>query len=131
MPNNRFARAMTLLSPVLLAACAATTPPARDFPPGARVPSVAELTTLFRGKTTTTESSTAGTIRADYAADSNQLKIFSRGRADTGIWRADESGKVCFEFKTFQSTCNDVRMVGQEVYIRRANGEVVPVTLSR
>ncbi|MEZ5607032.1 MAG: DUF995 domain-containing protein [Burkholderiaceae bacterium] len=120
-----------LASAAVLAGCASGPPPARDFPPGARVPSVAELTTLFRGKTTTTESSTAGTIRVDYAADSNQLKILTRGRADTGTWRADENGKVCFEFKTFQSTCNDIRMVGQEVYIRRANGEVTSVMISR
>ena len=128
---NCFVRAAALATPLLLAACAATAPPARDFPAGARVPTAAELTALLRGKTTTTQSANAGTIRADYAADSNRLKIFARGRADTGTWRADDSGRLCFEFKTFRAACNDVRLVGPDVYIRREGGEVVPVTFAR
>ena len=67
----------------------------------------------------------------DYAADSNNLKVFVAGRSDTGTWRAEEGGRVCFEFKVFTSACNDIRLVGQDVYARRANGDVVPVTVSR
>ena len=112
-------------------ACAASAPPAKDFPAGARAPSAAELATLLRGKSTNAPLSNGGTIRVDYAADSNNLKVFVAGRSDTGTWRAEEGGRVCFEFKVFTSACNDIRLVGQDVYARRANGDVVPVTVSR
>ena len=128
---NTATRLSILLSPLLLAACAASAPPAKDFPAGARAPSAAELATLLRGESTNAPLSNGGTIRVDYAADSNNLKVFVAGRSDTGTWRAEEGGRVCFEFKVFPSACNDIRLVGQEVYSRRANGDVVPVTVSR
>ena len=128
---NTATRLSILLSPLLLAACAASAPPAKDFPAGARAPSAAELATLLRGKSTNAPRANGGTIRVDYAADSNNLKVFVAGRSDTGTWRAEEGGRVCFEFKVFTSACNDIRLVGQDVYARRANGDVVPVTVSR
>ena len=33
--------------------------------------------------------------------------------------------------QVFPSACNDIRLVGQDIYTRRANGDVVPVTVSR
>ena len=128
---NTATRLSILLSPLLLTACAASAPPAKDFPAGARAPSAAELATLLRGKSTNAPLSNGGTIRVDYAADSNNLKVFVAGRSDTGTWRAEEGGRVCFEFKVFTSACNDIRLVGQDVYARRANGDVVPMTVSR
>ena len=128
---NTATRLSILLSPLLLAACAASAPPTKDFPAGARAPSAAELATLLRGKSTNAPLSNGGTIRVDYAADSNNLKVFAAGRSDTGTWRAEEGGRVCFEFKVFTSACNDIRLVGQDVYARRANGDVVPMTVSR
>lgn len=128
---NTATRLSILLSPLLLAACAASAPPAKDFPAGARAPSAAELATLLRGKSTNAPLSSGGTIRVDYAADSNNLKVFAAGRSDTGTWRAEEGGRVCFEFKVFTSACNDIRLLGQDIYTRRANGDVVSVTVSR
>ncbi|HMN58669.1 MAG TPA: DUF995 domain-containing protein, partial [Ottowia sp.] len=121
---NTATRLSILLSPLLLAACAASAPPAKEFPAGARAPSVAELTTLLRGKTTNAPLSSGGIVRVDYAADSNNLRIFAAGRADTGTWRAEEGGRVCLEFKVFTSACNDIRLVGQDMYAKRANGDV-------
>ena len=70
------------------------------------------------------------TVRADYAAEGNHLTIYAAGRSDTGTWRA-EDGRVCFEFKVFRSACNDIRLAGQDLYAKRANGDVVPVTVGR
>ena len=77
---NTATRLSLLLSPLLLAAGAASAPPAKDFPAGARAPSAAELATLLRGKSTNAPLSNGGTIRVDYAADSNNLKVFVAGR---------------------------------------------------
>lgn len=119
-----------LLPPLLLTACAATAPPARDFPAGVRTPSAAELAALLRGKSTRTPMPDGSTVRADYAAEGNHLTIYAAGRSDTGTWLA-EDGRVCFEFKVFRSACNDIRLAGQDIYAKRANGDVVPVTVGR
>ncbi len=128
---NTIALLFVALSPVLLAACAASAPPAKDFPDGARAPSAAELNALLRGKSASALHANGTTTQVDYAADSNKLTIYFGGRADTGTWRAEDGGTVCYEFKVFNSTCSTIRLVGQDVYTQRANGDVVRVKLSR
>ncbi|MFT3779936.1 MAG: DUF995 domain-containing protein [Ottowia sp.] len=127
---NTIPRLSLLLSPLLIAACAATAPPAKEFPAGARAPSAAELTTLLRGKSTNAPMPNGGTIRVDYAADSNALTAYIAGRTDSGTWRV-EDGRICYELKTWPSACNEARLVGQDLYTKRANGDVVPVTVGR
>jgi len=124
---NTLARLSILLSPLLLAACAATTPPPKDFPAGARTPSAAELTTLLRGKSFDAVASNGSTYRTQYAANANGVTVFFSGRSDNGTWRAEE-GRVCYTFETIPSTCSDYRLVGQDLYMKRANGEVVQTT---
>ncbi|HMN20385.1 MAG TPA: hypothetical protein PKA16_03230 [Ottowia sp.] len=123
-------RLSLLLSPLLIAACAATAPPATEFPVGARTPSAAELTTLLRGKTASTPLPNGGTVRVDFAADSNQVTAYVGGRSDTGTWRA-EDGRACYDWKVFNSGCGEMRLVGQSLYVKRSNGDVVPVTIAR
>lgn len=121
---NTITRFSLLLSPLLIAACAATAPPAKEFPTGARAPSAAELTTLLRGKSLTFVAGNGSTVRTDFAATGNGLTAFFSGRSDTGTWRT-EDGRVCFEFKVIPSACNDARLVGPDLYLKRSNGEVV------
>ena len=44
--------------------------------------------------------------------------------ARSGTWRA-EDGRVCYQFKTIPSACNDLRVAGKDVYLKRSNGQVV------
>jgi hypothetical protein len=127
---NTITRLSLLLSPLLIVACAATALPAREFPPGARAPSAAELGALLRGKTTSTPTPD-GIVRAEYAAQAHSLEVYAAGRSDTGTWRVEDGGKICFELKTFSSSCGEIRLVGQDIYMRRASGEVVQVTVLR
>ncbi len=124
---NTLTRLSILLSPLLLAACAATAPPPKDFPAGARTPSAAELTTLLRGKSFDAVASNGSSYRTQYAGDANGVIVFFSGRSDSGTWRA-EDGRACYTFKTIPSTCSDYRLVGQDLYLKRANGDVVRVT---
>ncbi|WP_225783284.1 hypothetical protein [Xenophilus sp. Marseille-Q4582] len=117
---------ITLL-PLLLAGCAATAPPARDFPAGVRAPSASELAGLLRGKSFTFTAGNGVAVRTDYAAEADGVTAYFSGRSDRGTWRT-EDGKVCFQFKVIPSVCNDVRLAGPDMYLRRANGEVVRVT---
>lgn len=127
---NTITRLSLLLSPLLIAACAATAPPATEFPAGARAPTATELTTLLRGKTTHAPLPNGGTARVDHAADSNRVTAYAGGRSDTGTWHA-EDGRICYEWKVFNSSCSEIRLVGEDLYVKRANGGVVPVTIAR
>lgn len=120
---NIVPRLSLLLSPLLLAACAATAPVPQDFPAGARAPSAAELTALLRGKTFDVVDANGSTIRTQYAADAHGVVIWFSGRSDSGTWRT-EDGRVCHEFKQFPSTCSDYRLVGQDLYLKRGSGTV-------
>jgi len=120
---NIIPRLSFLLSPLLLAACAATTPVPQDFPAGAHAPSAAELTALLRGKTFDVVDATGSTIRTQYAADANGVVIWFSGRSDSGTWRA-EDGRVCHEFKQIPLSCSDYRLVGQDLYLKRGSGTV-------
>ncbi|CAM5785118.1 MAG: hypothetical protein J0I00_18390 [Burkholderiales bacterium] len=116
-----------LLSVVaVLAGCAAGPPPAADFPPGARIPATGEITSLLRGKSFTLANPNGSTTRVDHAADaSSGIVVYFGGRSDSGTWRA-EDGRVCYQFKTIPSACNDVRMVGANIYFKRgSSGQVV------
>ena len=118
-----------VLTPLLIAACAATAPPSTEFPPGARAPSAAEVMTLLRGKSTQVTLANGTMVRADYAANTNDVKAYANGRSDSGTWRA-EDGRVCHEFKVFNSSCSEIRLVGQNLYLKRFTGEVVRLTIA-
>ena len=104
---------------VLATACASGPPPATEFPAGAKAPSAAEVTNLLRGK-----SFVAGGVRTDYAKEGNGATVYISGQSDAGTWRT-EDGRVCYELKTVPSACNDMRLAGKDIYIKRDNGQVV------
>ena len=107
----------------LVAGCASGPPPTAEFPAGAKTPSAAEITAALRGKSFTVPSA-GSTIRTDYAGEGNSVATFAAGHSDTGTWRA-EDGRICYTMNRFPSACNDVRLVGNDIFAKRANGEVV------
>lgn len=110
----------------LLAACASGPPPASEFPAGAKAPSAAEVTALLKGKSF--DLSGPGGVRTDYAKEGNAITVYFSGRSDVGTWRA-EDGRVCMEnFRAIQGACNDVRMIGSDIYVKRSNGQVVKLS---
>ena len=115
----------SLIGAALLAGCASAPPPQADFPPGARAPAAAEATSLLRGKSFTLANPNGSSTRVDHAGDaSGGVAIYFAGRSDSGTWRA-EDGRVCYQFKTIPSACNDLRVAGKDVYLKRSNGQVV------
>lgn len=114
---------MPLALAALLAACASGPPPATDFPAGAKAPSAAEIVALVRGKSFTIGGTNP--TRVDYAKEGNGSTIHFGSRTDSGTWRT-EDGRMCYDnFKTFKPLCNDLRVVGNAIYVKRANGQVV------
>ena len=116
----------SLIGAALLAGCASAPPPQADFPPGARAPAAAEATSLLRGKSFTLANPNGSSTRVDHAGDaSGGVAIYFSGRSDSGTWRT-EDGRVCLDgFRALPSVCNDVRLVGSDIYVKRANGQVV------
>ena len=110
--------------PLILATTSAL---ADEFPDGVRTPAAAEVTTLMAGKTWIMSPRRGGNLQLEHAADGGML-AFVGGKSDTGTWRS-EDGKVCYEFRVFTSACNDVRLLGEDVYFRRSSGEVVKMRL--
>ena len=130
VPMKALVRSTFLLLPVLLAACATTTPVSKDFPAGARAPSAAELSAMLRGKSYHSVAANGSTVRADYAANSDGVTLNSGGLTDNGKWRV-EDGRLCLQMTNFPSSCSDIRLVGQDIYLKRANGDVVRATVAR
>ena len=60
---------------------------------------------------------------AGYGAAGNDITVYFSGRSDKGTWRA-ENGRICYEFTTIPSACNDVRLLGDDIYLKRSNGQV-------
>ena len=109
----------------VLVGCASAPPAQTEFPPGARAPTAAEAVSLLRGKSFTLVNPNGSTTRVDHADDaSGSLVAYFGGRSDSGTWRA-EDGRVCYQFKTIPSACNDLRVAGNDVYLKRSNGQVV------
>ena len=105
---------------LLVVACASTTPPLAELPAGIRTPSATEIASLVKGKSFNLAS---GGMRSDYGAAGNDITVYFSGRCDKGTWRA-EDGRICYEFTTIPSACNDVRLLGNDLYLKRRNGQV-------
>ena len=105
---------------LLVVACASTTPPLTEFSAGIRTPSATETASLVKGKSFNLAS---GGMRSDYGAAGNDITVYFSGRSDKGTWRA-EDGRICCEFTTIPSACNDVRLLGNDLYLKRSNGQV-------
>ncbi len=116
--TTRLAAVLTVVA--WLGGCAST-PPATEFPAGARAPAAAEIGPLLKGRSFKLGS---GGVRVDYAADSDGVTVYFSGNVDHGTWRA-EDGRVCSNFKNIPSACSDLRVVGNEIYLKRSNGSVV------
>ncbi len=124
MKSPRFLLPVALAA--LLAACASGPPPASEFPAGAKAPSAAEVTALLKGKSF--DLSGPGGVRTDYAKEGNAITVYFSGRSDVGTWRA-EDGRVCMEnFRAIRGACNDVRLIGSDIYVKRSNGQVVKLS---
>ena len=112
---NRITILTGLALAAALAGCASTA--STEFAAEARKPNAAEVTSIFRGHTFTLDQT-----KVVYGP-ANEVAAFFGGRSDTGTWTA-EDGRICFSFKVIPSACNEVRMVGQDIFLKRSNGRV-------
>lgn len=104
-----------------LAGAATTT-----FPEGATVLTTAALQEAVAGKVFNVVADSGPDWRWEFKAN-GYFFINVGSLRDTGPWTAKESA-LCTEGKYIKASCNEVRQLGTNLYLKRDNGNVVPMT---
>jgi hypothetical protein len=52
------------------------------------------------------------------------INVAPSGYSDSGKWRPEDS-KICSEPQKSKASCNEVRLLGDALYLKRDNGEVI------
>ncbi|MCC9595782.1 MULTISPECIES: hypothetical protein [unclassified Rubrivivax] len=109
-----------LLAGALLAAASAVS----AFPEHASAPDAAALSRHLEGRVFQVALADGTSWRLEYKANGYFFIDTSRGFRSSGTWRA-EDGKLCGGLQGRAPACNEVRMVGDALYMQRDGGEIV------
>jgi hypothetical protein len=114
----------TLLAALLLIPAAAALAQGTAFPDDATTPSAADIQQRLTGKAFDIKLGDGSMWHVQYGDGGAFDFKSSKGFADHGNWNA-EDGKICSKGSKIPYSCNDVRMKGADLYLKRDNGEVV------
>lgn len=118
--NSRFV-SIFLFVPIV--ALAQETMPTQ-FPDTALAPNADSLREHLAGKSFNVKPFNGASWRLEYASNGYVFLNTSTGYSDKGRWRV-EDGKLCAEWTKLTSGCNEARLAGSFLLIKRHNGEVV------
>ena len=82
---------------------------------------------LIAGKAFSVKLTGGGSWRLEYKAGGYCFVNTSGGFNGKSVWRAQD-GKLCSEANGTPEVCNDVRVSGGLLYLKRINGEVIVLT---
>lgn len=119
MKTTLFALTMTLS---LIAAAQTVLP--KDFPEGATPLAAPELKERVAGKVFKVSLADGGSWRLEYRANGYFFINTSGGFNSSGQWRTEDS-KLCSQGKSIPTACNEVRLSGELMHLKRTNGEVI------
>jgi hypothetical protein len=95
------------------------------FPDGAVAATAEQLKTRLTDRVFGARMTNGDDYRFEYKSNGYFFLNTSRGFADSGKWRVEES-KVCSDMQKLGSICQDMRIVNDVLYLKRStNGEVV------
>ena len=96
------------------------------FPEDAVAPARADLQQRLAGKVFNVKLADGAGWRLEYKTNGYYFVNTSAGNNDTGQWRA-EDGKLCSKGRKSNSegSCNEARVRGNELYVKRTNGEII------
>jgi hypothetical protein len=109
-----------MLSIALFASAAAAT--AQEFPDGSTTPTATDLKQLIAGKVFSVQTS-KNTWRLQIN-DNGYFFLNVGNYSDSGPWTV-EDGKWCTKPQKSNASCNDMRLAGGSLYMKRDNGEIV------
>ena len=124
--------ASVLVLTAFQAAAQTNVPPAAPgaptaFPADATTPAASAVTELIAGRTFGVNLTGGASWRLEYKAGGYYFINTSSGFNGKGNWRAQD-GKLCSATSGAPEVCNDVRVSGGLLYIKRLNGEVIVLT---
>jgi hypothetical protein len=97
-----------------------------EFPEGAMPVEESQLKELLSGKVFTVNVASGPAWRWQF--NGNGYVFINIGSfSDGGQWRTQGS-TLCTEGRKIKASCNEMRAVGNELYLKRDNGEVVRLT---
>jgi hypothetical protein len=124
----------TVMRPWLAGPCTAialhllSVPPvaaATEFPPEAVVPTAEEVRAHLANKVFRVTRADGNHWRLQFKDNGHYFVNTVQGFADDGRWRV-EGSQLCGEPRKGPAGCSEVRMVGGQLYLKRAvNGEIV------
>jgi len=98
--------------------------PAADFAPDAKPIAADALRERLAGKVFHVALANGTSWRLQYQSGGFFYINVSSGYSDSGKWRVEDS-KLCSEPQKSKASCNDVRLVGEMIHLRRDSGEIV------
>lgn len=110
--------AISLLIPTFAFAEAAA------FPEGSTAPTASEIQQRLAGKAFDINLADGTMWHVRYGNSGDYDFKSSKGFSDHGDWKADD-GKVCSKGSKIPYSCNDVRIKGDDIFLRRDNGEII------
>lgn len=117
----KFGTMTTIAAALLLTAFSAV---AQAFPEGSLPPTAAELTQRLSGKVISVKLANGGSWRLEYKANGYMFLNAGNGASDSGEWTV-EDGKLCSKLRRFGGSCNEMRALGDALYMKRDSGEIV------
>lgn len=105
----------------------AQSPSPPDFPADAMPLAGSELQARLSGKAFNAKLDDGQGWRMQYNANGYVFLDTSRGFRDTGSWRV-ENNTLCINWQKVASGCSEMRATTGVLYLKRASGEVVPLT---
>jgi hypothetical protein len=99
------------------------------FPEAAQLVSGDALRAKIAGKTFKGTSATIKPVKIQFNDNGFVFMTNSTGGQDSGKWRVDGS-TLCTELRrNAASTCNEVRVAGEMIYMLRTNGELMSLVV--
>jgi hypothetical protein len=95
-----------------------------DFPPEGKPLSADALRERLAGKVFHVALANGTSWRLQYQSGGFFYINVSTGYADSGKWRTEDS-KLCSEPQKTKAACNEVRLVGELIHLKRDSGEIV------
>ncbi|MBB3256358.1 hypothetical protein F4827_001191 [Paraburkholderia bannensis] len=120
----------TRLATLLLLPAAIAFAQGSGFPADATTPSAADIQQHLSGKAFDIKLADGSMWHVQYDGSGNYDFKSSKGFADHGDWQAQD-GKVCSKGSKIAYSCNDVRMKGSNMFLKRDSGEVVEFVEAR
>jgi hypothetical protein len=96
----------------------------KEFPAEGTTAPAAALKERFAGKVYAATLADGTRWRIDYKSNGYFFVDTSTGFRGSGDWHTDD-GKLCSRLRGANLSCNEVREVGEVIYLKRDSGEVI------